>query len=61
MKMIDTTHHVYNTREEADLQVDFFNRVVDDDWSYIVVADPKGSGRCIIKAYDETGSFVAII
>lgn len=30
----------------------------DDDFTYEVVADPKGSGKAIIKVYDENHAFV---
>jgi len=31
----------------------------DEGWTYQVVPDPKGSGRCIIKVYDEDGEFIS--
>jgi hypothetical protein len=35
------------------------NRDGDEDgWDYVAVADPAGSGRAIIRVYDETGEFV---
>lgn len=30
----------------------------DDDWEYVVVADPKGSGRAIVEIYDGDGHMV---
>ena len=33
----------------------------DDDWSYVVVVDPKGSGRAIVTILDETGERVGSV
>ena len=31
----------------------------DPDWTYKVIPDPKGTGKAIVKIYDEEGYFVA--
>lgn len=31
----------------------------DPDWTYTIVPDPKGTGKAIVKIYDEDAYFVA--
>lgn len=34
---------------------------LDDDWTYVVRNDPKGSGKSVIDIYDEDGEFVGTL
>ena len=34
------------------------NADIDDDFSYVVVHDPKGTGRSFIKVIDEDGFYI---
>lgn len=49
---------VYNTEAEAEAAA-LELRSEDPDWAYIVSVDPKGSGRALIKIYDENGAFIS--
>jgi hypothetical protein len=50
-------HTVYPTVEAAEA-IAAANAADDDGWEYRVVPDPQGSGKAIIKIYDEAGEFV---
>ena len=34
------------------------NAAEGDGWEYRVIADPSGSGRAIIRVFDEDGNFI---
>jgi len=57
MFIINQLHTIYNTVSEAE-KVASANNADSDGWEYVVVADPQGSGRAIIKVYDEDGVFL---
>lgn len=40
--------------EEAAAQL----RAEDQEWEYLVDVDPNGSGRALVKVYDEAGEFL---
>ena len=44
---------------KADDVAAVMNANVDDDWNYVVVHDPKGTGRSFINVIDEDGEFVS--
>ena len=46
-------------KEEAQRIVDELNSDPEDDWTYVAVHDPKGTGYSRIEVYDENGEFVA--
>ena len=46
-------------KEEAQRIVDELNSDPEDDWTYVAVHDPKGTGYSRIEVYDEDGEFVA--
>ncbi|MBC8508774.1 MAG: hypothetical protein H8D34_28285 [Chloroflexi bacterium] len=46
-------------KEEARRIVDALNSDPEDDWTYVEVHDPKGTGYSRIEVYDENGEFVA--
>ena len=56
MKLIDTTPTMY-TKEDAELTAEVMNAT--DDWTYLAVHDPKGTGLSFIEIYDEDGGFIA--
>ncbi len=55
MLITNQPHRIYNTIATA---VAAENNADADGWNYVVVPDPKGSGRAIIKVYDEDGEFL---
>ncbi len=54
--LCDLPARVFNTVEIAQ---NFADSINDDEWDYKVIPDPKGSGRAIIKVYDEDGEFIS--
>jgi len=56
MMTIDTTYKLY-TKEESIKTASIMND--SDDWSYIPVHCPNGTGYSFIEIYDEGGEFVA--
>lgn len=56
MPLINTaeTYTIYNTVAEAE-EAAAANRAIDEEWTYLVVPDPKGSGRAIVRILDEDG------
>ncbi len=57
MLITNQPHTIYGTVAAATKVADA-NNADSDGWKYVVVADPKGSGRAIIKVYDEDGLFL---
>ena len=57
-EIISQPYRIFNSVEEANIEADKLNADPEDDWEYRVVPDPKGSGRALIKIYDEDGEFV---
>ncbi len=57
MLITNQPHTIYNTVAAATVVADA-NNADSDGWEYVVVPDPKGSGRAIIKVYDEDGKFL---
>lgn len=57
MATLNHTHTIYQN-EAAASAVAASMQAGDDDWTYKVIPDPKGSGRAIIAMYDEAGEFV---
>ena len=57
MKMLDSTAKLYSPAA-AEAKADKMNANADDDWSYSVKHDPKGTGYSLIEVYDEDGEFV---
>ena len=47
---------VFPNPEAAQKAID---ALCDPDWSYKIVLDPEGSGKAIVKIYDEENHFVA--
>lgn len=56
MKKLDTTKTFY-TKEKAERVAAELNAT--DDWLYVPMHNPKGTGWSFIAIYDETGEFVA--
>lgn len=50
---------IFNTQAQAEAAATQLAQGEDEGWTYRVIPDPKGSGRCIIKAYDEDGQFIS--
>lgn len=57
MAIIDPVYTIFGSAEAAQKIVDA--NAGDDGWRFEVSVDPKGSGRAVVKVYDETGEFVA--
>lgn len=57
MILLNHIHAVFPTVAAAEA-VAAQNAAEDDDWEYRVVPDPQGSGRAIIKIFDEDKLFV---
>ena len=59
--LIDPPHHVYPTVTAASAAVVKAAAVdPDDDFTYEIVADPKGTGKAIIKVYDADGAYLGL-
>ena len=56
MKLLDQTHTLY-IKERAEAIATELN-AGDEDWTYIVVHDPAGTGYSFIEIHDEDGEFV---
>jgi hypothetical protein len=50
---------VFTTKDQAEAAAAQMAQGEDEGWTYRVIPDPKGSGRCIIKVYDKDGEFVS--
>ncbi|MFA7331981.1 MAG: hypothetical protein WC326_13005 [Candidatus Delongbacteria bacterium] len=50
---------VFLTEAEAEKAATDLGKGEAEGWTYTVVPDPIGSGRCIIKVYDENGEFIS--
>ncbi len=55
MLITDRPHTIYATAAKAQAVVDKLNADADGE-TYVLSVDPKGSGRAIIKVYDEDGN-----
>tara|TARA_Y100001970_G_scaffold258436_1_gene338332 strand:- start:68 stop:259 length:192 start_codon:yes stop_codon:yes gene_type:complete len=60
MKMLDSTAKLYSPAA-AEAKAAQMNGNADDDWTYAVKHDPKGTGYSLIEVYDEDGEFVALL
>ena len=60
MKLINSTPKLY-TPAKAEEKAENLNSNLDDDWSYVVKHDPKGTGYSLIEVYDEDGIFVTYL
>lgn len=58
MKLLDTTNSLYS-KEKAEKIAAEMNASTDDDWLYVPVHDPKGTGYSFVEIYDEDGEFVS--
>ena len=56
MKLLDTTEHLYAPAKAEAVAAEL--QAHDEDWTYKVVHDPKGTGYSYIAIYDEDGEFV---
>ena len=55
-------NHVHTTFDPAKVDVVAAQmQSGDEDWSYVVKHDPKGTGRSIIQIFDEDGEFVGLV
>lgn len=59
-KMLDSTPKLYKPAA-AEEKAEQLNANADDDWSYVVKHDPKGTGYSLIEVYDEDGEFVTYL
>jgi len=59
-KTIDSTPKLYRPAA-AEEKVLKLNANTDDDWTYSVKHDPKGTGYSLIEVYDEEGEFVTYL
>jgi hypothetical protein len=50
---------VFANKAEADHAAAQLAQGEDEGWTYTVIPDPKGSGRCTIEIRDEEGEFVS--
>lgn len=50
---------VFLTQAEADKAAAEPASGETEGWTYMVILDPKGSGRCTIDVHDEDGHFVS--
>lgn len=57
MKAIIRHTHTLYTPAKAEAVAAEMNET-DEDWSYVVVHDPKGTGYSFIEVYDEDGILV---
>ncbi len=56
--VLNHTHTIYQDANAASVAASSM-QAGDDDWTYKVVVDPKGSGRAVVAIHDEDGVFVA--
>ena len=56
--IIQTIEHLYQPRKAVEIAA-MMNADPDDDFSYVVVHDPKGVGYSYIKVIDEDGFYIA--
>jgi len=59
-KMIDSTPKGYEPKK-AEQMADELNASLDDEWTYRVKHDPKGTGYSLIEVYDEDSEFVTYL
>ncbi len=57
MLRLDQTPKLYPPEKAEQIAAEL--NAQDDDWTYKVDHDPKGTGYSRIKVYDEDGEFVA--
>jgi hypothetical protein len=55
MLIRSTTHKIFTDAAAAEALLSQMEIDADDDWSYVVVVDPNGSGRAVIEIRDEDG------
>ena len=58
MLTIKKSARIYTSATKANEVAKILKAGDDDNWEYRVVPDPKGSGKAIIKIYDEENKFV---
>ena len=58
MLTIKNPARIYTSVAKANEAAKILKAGDDDNWEYRVIPDPKGSGRAIIKIYDEDDNFV---
>jgi hypothetical protein len=56
MLINDPVYTIFASAEAAQKIVDA--NAADDGWRFEVSVDPKGSGRAVVKVYDDTGEFL---
>lgn len=56
MKLIDTTHQLFAPAVAEAKAVEL--KSGDEDWIYVAVHCPKGTGYSFINIFDECGEFV---
>jgi hypothetical protein len=54
------TYTVYPTAEHADEAVAYL-QTDDNDWDYLVVLDPKGTGKAVIAVFDEEHHYLGLL
>jgi hypothetical protein len=57
---IDNAYTVYPTAEHADEAVSYL-QAGDNDWDYLVVLDPKGTGKAVIAVFDEEHHYLGLL
>jgi len=58
MRTIERPAKIYASAPKAEEAANLIRSGEDEGWEYRVIPDPKGSGKAIIKVYDEDGEFV---
>ncbi len=58
--IINEVHTIHSTVAKATVIANQCNADA-DGWKYVVVPDPKGSGRAVIEVYDEDGQKVGLL
>ena len=59
-KMIDSTAKGYEPKK-AEQIANKLNASLDDEWTYHVKHNPKGTGYSLIEVYDENNEFVTYL
>jgi hypothetical protein len=59
--LIDTPHYVYPTVAAAEAAVAKAAEIVPDEiLEYVVVADPQGTGKAVVKVFDEDHNYLGL-
>ncbi len=57
LEILNSGYTIFPTIEAAEVAAEAL-RSEDPDWEYRVIPDPLGTGKAIIKSFDEDGNFL---